>query len=226
MTDLDMHMGTWTFQRGSVVGREVVAALSIIEFLQDLAAPNVVQAAQKYGPFKDYHDIPEREPQFPDSLMGFLRALATIQAHTPTPIVIPDLTTVTVGQVRAVTQAAALVSGQTVVDTWDRVRTVQDGSLTEAGPEQEINLANHYQLLIMKKLVVNVGEQTLTIGTVASLLLSARYAVEGNQLVARPFRNNTVQKTFSPLADVAGPFDRRVLAKEIGRIDEPSSEQI
>ena len=119
-TDLDTPMGTWTFQRGTIVGREVVPAMPIIEFLQDLGAPNVLQAAGKYGPFADYHDIPEREPQLPESLVVFLRALAAIQSHTPTPILIPDLTTVTVGEVRAVTQAAALVSGQAVIDTWDR----------------------------------------------------------------------------------------------------------
>lgn len=136
-------MGSWTFQRGSIVGREVVEALPIIEFLQDLGAPNVVQAAQKYGPFADYHDVPEpSKHQFPESLMQFLRALARIQTQSPTPIVIPDLTTVTVKELRAVTQAAALVSGQAVLDTWDRMEVEGDGSQAGANDPRSTSRVN------------------------------------------------------------------------------------
>jgi hypothetical protein len=221
-TDLESHMGTWTFKRGSIVGREVVEALPIIEFLQDLGAPNVVvQAAQKYGPYADYHDIPEpSKHQFPESLMQFLRALANIQSQSPTPIVIPDLTTVTVGELRAVTQAAALVSGQTVLDTWDSFEVVRDGSRAEASDAQEVDFASEYQLLTTDKLVVDVGGQSLTLGTLSWLLLSVRQEVEGDRLIARPFRNDTVQKNFSPLPDAAGPLERRVLGRIIGRIED------
>jgi hypothetical protein len=220
ITDLETHMGTWTFGRESIVGREVVMALPGIQFLQDLDAPNVVQAAQKYGPFADYHEIPERSPQFPESVMQFLRALATIQGQTDIPVLIPDLTTVTEDQVKAVTEAAVIITGQTVVDTWDRMKMAKDTPPESdfAGPAQEIDVANEYQLLVSEKLIVNIGDQTLTLGTVASLLLSARYAVEGDEVVARPFRNNTMQRYFSPLDDPAEQLGRRVLGRPVGPI--------
>lgn len=228
LSDLESRAGTWTFKRGSIVGREAVAALPIVQFLQDLGAPNVIQVAKKYGQFADYHDIPESSPPFPESLMQFLRALAALQDQTDTPIVIPDLTTVTEGQVKAVTEAAALVSGQAVIDTWDRIKMAPVADTPPgselAGAHENIDFANHYQLLVAEKLVVNVGDQTLTLGTVSSLLLSARYAVEGDQVVARPFRNDTMQRNFSPLDDAAGDLERRVLGRVIGPIDgEPES---
>lgn len=224
-SDLDTNVGTWSFQRGHIVGREVVAAMPVIEFLQAMGAPNVLQAAAKYGPYADYHEIPEREPQFPESVMALLRALATIQPHTPTPILIPDFTTVTVEEVRAVTQAAALVSGQAVIDTWDRITMAGDGPLEddEAGPAQEIDFQKHYELLVMEPLVVKIGNQSVTLGTVSWLLLSARYEVQGQTVVARPFKNNTVQKNFSPLPNAAGSLAKRVLGRVIGPIDNPGA---
>jgi predicted RNase H-like HicB family nuclease len=221
LTDLETKQGSWGFKQDSIVGKEVVKALPTIEFRQDLCTPNVLQVAQQYGPFKDYHDIPEALPVFPESVMDFLRALAAIQTATATPIVIPDLTTITAGIARAVAEAAALVSGQTLVGTWDRMAMARDTSLDKAGPEQNIDFASEYQLLVYEQLVVNVGEQKLALGTVAKLAFSARYEVEdGEVVVARPYRNDTLQTWYSPIPDAAGSLDRRVLGRVIGHIDD------
>jgi hypothetical protein len=220
LTDLETHQGTWGFKRDSIVGKEIVVALPIIEFLQDMCAPNVVEVAQRYGPFGKYRDIPEPLPIFPESVMDFLRALAAIQAATATPILIPDLTTITVGAAHAVAEASALVSGQKVVATWDSMAMAGDASLEEAGPEQDIDFASEYQLLVTEELVVTVGEQKLVLGSVAQFALSARYEVDGGNVVARPYRNDTVQKEFSPLPDAAGALDRRVRGRVIGPIQD------
>ena len=95
-------------------------------------------------------------------------------------------------------------------------------SLDEAGPETEIDFASEYQLLVYERLVVKVGDQELTLGTVAKSLLSARYSLDDDQLVARPFRNDTMHKYFSPDPEAAGPYERRVLGKPIGLVDDPA----
>lgn len=140
------------------------------------------------------------------------------------PIVIPDLTTVTLSEVKAVTLAAALVSGQAVLDTWDSMEVVRDGSLAKGdGGAPEIDFASEYQLLTTDNFVVDVGGQSLTLGTVSALLLSVRHEIEGDRLIARPLRNNTVQKNFTPLPDAAGPLQRRVLGRIVGRVEDSSS---
>jgi hypothetical protein len=186
----------------------------------------VLQVAQKYGPFRDYAAIPPHEPKFPDALLGYLRALAIIQTWTPTPILIPDLTTVTVEDVRAVTEAAALIDGQTVVSSWESVRIVSDPE-TSAGAEdleeREMSLANQYRLYMLEPLIVNVGDQELTLGAVQQELLSARLETEEGGLRARPCRNNTMHRTFLPDHAVPDPSMRRVVGQDLGPIEDAPS---
>ena len=73
------RQGSWGFKQDSIVAKEIVNALPVIEFRQDLRTPNALQVAQQHGPFRDYHDIPEDPPVFPESVMDFLRALAALQ---------------------------------------------------------------------------------------------------------------------------------------------------
>ncbi|CDM77204.1 hypothetical protein MSS4_01984 [Mycobacterium marinum] len=226
LSDTETQTGTLHFTRENLVGAEVVSALPSIEFLQDLTAPNTLQVAQRLGPFVDYRDIPdEKHRKFPDDVMDYLRALVIIQQHTATPIRIPDLTTLTLGEIDAVFEASALVSGQAVITTWDRVGTTVVGPSDEAGPEHEIQFTSEYQLLVMRKLIVDVGDQKLLLGTVAQYALSARYEVEGDGLVARPYRNDTLQKSFSPLPDAAGALEGHVLGRAVGPLDAPAESQ-
>ncbi|WP_409429177.1 hypothetical protein [Mycobacterium sp. SMC-11] len=222
LSDTENQTGTWHFTREDIVGAEVVSALPSIEFLQDLTAPNTLQVAERLGPFVDYRDIPdERHPKFHDDVMDYLRALVIIQQHTPTPIRIPDLTTLTRRDINAVFEASALVNGQAVITAWDSIGTVVGRPADDAGPEQEIDFTSEYQLLVMLKLIVEVGDQKLILGTVAQYALSARYGVEGDGIVARPYRNDTLQKTFSPLPDAAGALEGHVLGRRVGSLDVP-----
>jgi len=224
LADTATNEVTWSFALARVVGAELAAALPPIEFLQDLRTPNAIEVAERLGPFRAFREIPDdNSHKFPDSVMQYLRALAVIQAHTSTRILVPDLTRVTQQTVDAAVEAAALVSGQAVIATWESMAMVADSTLKQTGPERNIDLAAEYQLLVMEKLVVRVGEQDLVLGTVADFALSARYEVEDGKVVARPYRNDTLQKTFSPLPDAAGELERRVLGRIIGPIDESAA---
>lgn len=221
---LETHTGTWDFTRSGIVGSEVVAALPSVEFVQDLHAPNVLQVAQKYGPFSDYAAIPPHEPKFPDAVIDYLRALAIIQTRTPTPVLIPDLTTVPVKDVQAVIEVAALIDGQTVISAgWESARFKSDAApkIGPGGlPERQVDLANHYQIRIIEPLSVRVGSQQLTLGAVERLLLSVKYEDEGGTLVARPFLNDTAYRTFSPDAPVPDNNNRPVAARVLGTLSE------
>ncbi|TXI56463.1 hypothetical protein [Mycolicibacterium mageritense] len=219
LTDNETHQGAWNIGRRPIAGAEVVAALPSIEFLQDLRAPNTLQVARKLGPFIDHQEIPEERPaRFPDVVMEYLRALAIIQQHTPTPILVPDLTTLTQRDVDVVLEASALVTDRAVLSTWGAVRMAGDASLKKDDAEQEIDVNVEYQLLFVERLVVPVGDQKLTLGTVAGFALSARYFVEDDTVVARPYRNDTLQKTYSPDPGPAGPAPGRVLGRTVGPI--------
>jgi hypothetical protein len=223
-SDLETRTGAWDFTRKGIVGAEVVAALPSVEFVQDLHAPNMLQVAQKYGQFGDYGAIPPHEPKFPDALIDYLRALAIIQTRTPTPILIPDLTTISVEDVQAVIEVAALIDGQTVISTgWEGARFKSDAAPTvgPAGlPGNEIDLANHYQIRITEPLSVRVGDQQLTLGAVERLLLSVKYEIEGGELVARPFLNDTAHRTFAPDAPVPDKNNKPVAARLLGTLSE------
>jgi hypothetical protein len=224
ISDRETRIGTWDFKRKKLVGSEVVAALPSIEFMQELRAPNTLEIAAKYGQFVTYAEIPPTEYVFPDAIIEYLRALAIVQNATATPILIPDLTTVTVTDVEAATEAAALVSGQVVLGTWQSIRIGPDISLQPVGAEQEVDFGNHYQFLRFQRLILRVGEQELTLGTLSTTYLSARAEADNDQVVAYPHRNNTAQKNFSPNRDAANEYEGHVLARILGRLeDDPTS---
>lgn len=93
--DLEIGSGTWGFTRSRIVGQDIDAVLPSIEFLQHIVTGNVLEVAQRVGPFVDYHEIPSHDDAaFPDDVMHYLQALSVIQTVTPIPVLIPDLTAV------------------------------------------------------------------------------------------------------------------------------------
>jgi hypothetical protein len=220
ISDRKTRLGTWEFKRKKLVGAEVVAALPSIEFMQELRAPNTLEIAQKYGQFVTYAEIPPTDYVFPDALVDYLRALAAIQTATATPILIPDLTTISRADAEAVAEAAALVSGQKVLSTWSQLAMAGGPSIPTGRSPTEHRFPNEYELLVFERFFINVGEQSLLLGTVAKMALSARYSAEGATVIARPYRNDALQKWLSPDPDAAGPHHRRVLGRVIGTIED------
>jgi hypothetical protein len=153
---------------------------------------------EKYGQFQDYAEVPSVERRvFPDTAMDYLRGLAAIQSHTSTPIRIPDLTTVTLKQLRTVAEASALLDGQVLVSSWTELPMAQDSSLEEAGPEQSIDLNSEYRLVLMEQMVLSVGDQKLVLGTISKTVLSARYEVRGRPTPTRKRLNEPTICRFS-----------------------------
>lgn len=220
ISDRQTRIGTWDFKRKKLVGTEVVAALPSIEFMQELRAPNTLEIASKYGQFVTYAEIPPTDYVFLDALVEYLRALAIVQNATATPVLIPDLTTVTVTDIEAATEAAALVSGQVILGAWQSIRLGPDMSLPPVGDEQDFDFGNHYQFLRFQRLILRVGQQELTLGTLSTTYLSARVEADNDQLTAYPHRNNTAQKNFSPDPDAANDYEGHLLAKPLGKLED------
>ena len=223
-TDLETGSGTWGFNRSRIVGQEFEKVLPSIESLQDIVTGNVLQVAHRVGPFADYREIPSHDAAFPEAVMTYLRSLSIIQAQTSTPLLVPDLTMVTSEEARAAVEAAAMLSGHTVVSRWDAIRF-----LPEAAPEvgsdleaRQVDLESHYLIKITCPLIVKVGDQELALGATERWLLSAAYEEEGGGVVGRPFLNDTAYRIFVP--DVPPP-DRNyqlVQAKLLGKKSEAS----
>jgi hypothetical protein len=233
-TDTKSLTSTYTFTRSRIVGEKIAAALPSVQFIQDLQSPNVLQVSWAHGPFVDYREIPARKAAFPASVMEYLHALATLQTRSAVPIRIPDLTTVTNGDAEAVKEAAMLIRGETVSSEWTRftwkgkrVAEAANQDEQEDSPEgeddREIDLASHYQLIIIEPLIVSVGGQELTLGTVHTGLLSVRFVVEGEELRALPHLNDTMQRTFAPDDPVPDRSRRPVLGRALGAIDDSSA---
>jgi hypothetical protein len=218
-TDLETNSGTWGFRRLKIVGEEINAVLPSIEFLQDLISPNVLQVAHRVGPFTDYHEIPSHQVVFPETVMEYLRALSIIQDATTALVLVPDLTQVTAADAQSVVDAAALISGQTVMSHWQGAAFRDDASPT-IGPkieDRQIDLDSHYMIKVTEPLIVNVGEQELTLGAVDRMLLSARYELDHDGgIVALPFLNDTAYRTYLPGVPAPDRNYRPVQGKLLG----------
>ncbi|WP_431233548.1 hypothetical protein ACQ856_02135 [Mycolicibacterium psychrotolerans] len=229
-TDTRTLTTTFTFTRPRIIGEKIAAVLPTLQFLQEMRSPNVLQISwSEDGPFVDYRELPRRKAPLPASAMAYLRAIATLQTYSPVAILVPDLGTVTRGDAQAVEEAAKLIRGETVTSEWTRFRwkdkkvpqpskpkEQHDGS--GSGSEHEIDLASHYHLRIIEPLIVNVGEQELILGTVFSELLSVRFFVDGGELAALPYLNDTMQRNFAPNVPTPDRSHRPVLGKILGPI--------
>lgn len=173
-------------------GREATEVAPAVNFITSLAQPNRLQIAGKYGPFHDLHDVPEVEAPVPSFVARFITALASLQLHTATPVLVPDLAIVTGRHADRVLNVAKLLDGQTVIGTWKPFEF-------EVSDDASIDLSGHYQVATIEALVVEIGEQTLTFGTIQNTLLSARLTdLGGGRLRVEPHLNDTGHQTFAP----------------------------
>ena len=227
-TDLETRSGTWGFTRARIVGEEIDAVLPCIEFLQSIATGNVLEVAQRVGPFVDYREIPSHEAAFPDDVMVYLRALSVIQTSTSTPVLIPDLTTVSAADARDVAEAGALIGGQTVFGDWASIRFKDDASSPTVGPnleEREVSLDDHYEVQIIEPLIVKIGDQELTLGAVERRLLSVGYEVDDGDIVGRPLTNDTAYRRYLRGLPAPDRNSRPVKGKYLGTRAEAFDEQ-
>lgn len=221
MTDTRTRSGTFEFTHSRIAGKSVVAALPSIEFCNNLHAPNVLQAAWEPEPFRDYHALPSRNNWLPGPVMDYIHSLATIQTRSAEPILIPDLTTVTDGDVVAVNDAAALLLGETLRSRWAQLNWKYSSSSERIKRRKgQVDLGSHYQLVIVGPLTVKVGKKELTLGGVRKLLLSARLIARDEELQAVPFLNDAMDRTFDPHLSAPDRSHQRVMGKIIGPLNE------
>jgi hypothetical protein len=227
-TDLESGSGSWGFTRAPILGQEIDAVLPSVEFLQDVATVgNVLEVGHRVGPFTDYHTIPSREAAFPDDVLLYLRSLSIIQTVTSTPVLVPDLTSVTAADASDVVDAAALIIGQTVFGEWASIQFKSDASPT-VGQDlagREVSLEDHYEVQIIEPLIVDVAGQELTLGAVERRLLSVGYELDSGEIVGRPLVNDTAYRRYLPGQPAPDRNNRPVKGKYLGTRAEAIAEQ-
>lgn len=200
--DATNQSGKLSFSFEDPTGREAAEVTAAINFLANLSHPNRLQVAGKYGPFHDFQDIPQAETPLPLFVARYISALATLQAHTPKLIVVPDLKTVTGRDAQTVLRAAKLLNGQTIVGTWKAMEFDTDEAVA-FDPE------GHYQLATIEPLTAVIGTDRVTLGAVQNTLISVKLTGLGNGRVrAEPHLNNTAYQLYAP-DEAVPPADRK-----------------
>lgn len=190
--DVTDQSGKVEFSFGDPTGREAAEVAPAVEFAAGLSQPNRLQIAGKLGPFHPFRDIPEAGTPLPSFVARYVSALAALQPQTVTPIMIPDLGTVTGEQAHRVFTAAKLLDGQTIIGTWKAFEFETDGSIA-------IESGGHYQIATIEPLIVTVGDQALSLGATETILLSATLTDVGDgRLRAEPHLNDNGHQVFAP----------------------------
>lgn len=190
--DLSGDGNTIHFSMGDVTGHECAVALPAVEFLAAMTYPNTLQLSEKYGPFHDFHQIPVGQQLIHPMVLKLLRALAKIQAHTATPVLVPDVDTLTSADFRSITSIVSLLEGRVVVGTWESSEFEVANS--------DLDLDGHYQLAFDSEFTVQIGTQEVTIpGVVTTTLMSVSLEDLGNGRARMlPNLNATAHRTYHP----------------------------
>ncbi|MEU4024952.1 hypothetical protein [Streptomyces anulatus] len=211
VNDRSLHA---TFSSKDVTGASPAGVLPALEFMAGLTSPNKLQVAARYGPFHDLDALPDRSPEIPPVVLRYVHALAVMQEHTATPILIPDLTRTTMRQVQDVVRTASLLQGQTVVYTWEPFRIMPPANGIEVAPDAQ------YQLAFPEPINLTVDEGRVGLGVADVIILSAKLAREPDgSILVHPHSNNSAHKTLSRAGASPGKVSapvkyRRVQAPE------------
>ncbi|WP_327097126.1 hypothetical protein OIE68_45935 [Nocardia vinacea] len=192
LIDRSGEHGHLSFTLRDTTGLEAAVVLPAMEFLASMTHPNTLQLGEKYGPFHDFHQIPVGQQLIHPQGLKYLRALATLQTHTTTPILVPELTNLTVTDFRNVISAASLIEEPVVVGTWEPFECdVTNGDL---------DLDDHYQMAFDSELITEIGSQKVTIpGVVTTTMMSARMEdLSDGRARVLPHLNATAHRTYHP----------------------------
>ncbi len=155
------------------VGEVAADVLPSLKWFADAHAPNVIQVAAQYGPYTDFRPAGGDEA-VSDVVVKFVRALATVQTRTPTPVVVPDLTTVSMVAVGEIFAAAELMDGKTVIRRWEEI-TFSGGA---GGPAVDPTVP--YRIRFLQPLTIDLDGRHLTLGTVECSDVIATFSVDGD----------------------------------------------
>jgi hypothetical protein len=139
------------------------------------------------------------------------------------------LTTVTPEEAHAVSEAGALLAGQTVVVRWDsmRFKSEEDAPGIGSNPEaREVDLDHYYEIRIVSPLIVKVGDQEFALGATVKRLLSVAFVQEGHTVIARPFLHDTAYLAFAPDEPVPDRNHQPVQGMLLGAKAEAVAQQV
>jgi hypothetical protein len=156
------------FSLNDLTGLAPVDALRELEFVAALCAPNRVAVLPEYGPAPDGTVMPIEfdEPMITAQLVQFVAALATLQEKRNGKLRTPDLNAQTWGEIKPILQAAALVDGFGVVDSWtDWPDPIEYPMRPDSSESQEVSLTVTCS--------VEIAGETIDIGEVRVLLAAA-----------------------------------------------------
>src|SRR6266536_1063495 len=156
-------------------GRPVVSVLDGVEFLHAVAGSSLEVAAE-HGPFMAFGDVgthdgkPEQRDEEPGSgeqaVLEALRALAAMQAHTTTTLLVPDR--MTRGDACEWQNVARILAGEIVVDP--RLGELR----TELQKPPGEPLDGEHAFAVISDLAVRVGKQHVVLGKQALQISAAR----------------------------------------------------
>lgn len=125
---IDVSMSSWSLD---FWGRPAAPTATGVSLLSHLHAPNLLVVSLEHG---DRHlmtlHVREEEAPIPRAIASLVSDLATIQARTPTPLLVP--TTITAGDARRARQAAHLLSGTLIDGEWEEGHFMVDACQVDA----------------------------------------------------------------------------------------------
>jgi hypothetical protein len=152
------------FSALELTGQPVALIIGGVNFMLALRGARLEVAAE-YGPFMPFGDGigasdagRDGADDPTDSALAALAALYEIQQHTPTTVLVPDLTVVTVNQAREWDNVARLLRGETISD--HRLGTL--ASVLSEPPERPFDGDNAF--MVTTRLVADLGDQQLSLG--------------------------------------------------------------
>lgn len=197
---LDKDEGKISFNAEPLDGAEVLRAAPVARFLGSWQLGNILQLSEAFGgKFANIHSLPSNEELIHPLLVTWIEALAEIQEHVTETILLPPLDQVTRKDVRDVSDAAALLRGQTVVVRWEEI-TLTDLTVPLSDGAHRVETD--------EPLILKVGAQTLTLGMQVFTFLSAQVAADGNSARLVPLHNDTAHRTLpSPVTSEPSATD-------------------
>lgn len=184
------HVHKFGFSLAPILGAVAAEIRPAIEFARHLEAPNSLQIAGEYGPFRTVASNEGNEGLVPPWVAKFVKALTIIQARTSKVIQIPELSDVPSRDLRQVERVADLLEGGTRVVRWENVKS-------EGVPARAVAVGEHHQLWIEANLWVQIDGERLIVGGVKQIVDSAVVrSVEGSEVTFEPGLNSTMYESF------------------------------
>lgn len=165
------------FSALDLTGKPVASVIEGVEFLRAVAGSRLEVAAE-HGPFMPFVDAPApdgnpeqrggEDARGEQAVLDALRALAALQEHTATTLLVPDLDRVTRGDAREWQTVARILTGEIVVDP-------RLGELRTELQEPPVEpLDGDHAFASSCELAVRVGEQHVVLGQQMLQISAAR----------------------------------------------------